>query len=61
MTETLANGYSSERTQQELSNDYQRDSVKMVSNNLCVLVLLTKAALALKVLTKHEWVNIDLC
>ena len=27
MTETLANGYSSESTQQELSNEYQHDMV----------------------------------
>ena len=30
MTETLANGYSFERTQQELSNEYQYDRVSMV-------------------------------
>ena len=29
MTETLANGYSSESTQRELSNEHQHDSVKM--------------------------------
>ena len=27
ITETLANGYSSERSQRELSNDYQHDMV----------------------------------
>ena len=27
MTETVANGYSSESTQQELSNEYQHDKV----------------------------------
>ena len=30
MTETLANGYSSESTQQELSNEYKHDRVKMI-------------------------------
>ena len=30
MTETLANGYSSESTLRELSNEYQDDRVKMV-------------------------------
>ena len=29
ITETLANGYSFERTQRELSNEYQHDRVKM--------------------------------
>ena len=43
---TLANGYSSESTHQELSNEYQHDRVKMVFENLCVLVLWTKVASA---------------
>ena len=30
MTQTLANGYSSESTRQELSNEYQHDSVTMI-------------------------------
>ena len=51
MTETLANWYSSESTQQELSNEYQHDRVTMVFKNLCVLELRTKVASALKVLT----------
>ena len=33
MTETLAYGYSSERTQRELPNKYQHDRVKMVSKS----------------------------
>ena len=45
MAETLAHGYSSERTQRERSNEYQHDRVKLVFNNLCILVLLTKVAL----------------
>ena len=48
MTETLANGYSSESTQQELSNEYQHDRFQMVFKNLCILVILTEVALALK-------------
>ena len=37
-TETLAHGYSAKSTQQELSNEYQHDMVKMVFQNMCVLV-----------------------
>ena len=40
MTETLAHGYSSERTQRELSNEYQYDKVSMIfqkSFHPCVL------------------------
>ena len=48
MTETLANRYSSENTQQELSNEYQHDRVELFFKNLCVLVLWTKLALALE-------------
>ena len=47
MTETLAHGYSSEGTQQELSNEYQHDRVKMDFINVCVLVLWTRVASAL--------------
>ena len=46
MIETLAHGYSSESTQQELSNEYQNDRVLMVNRKLCVLVLWTKVASA---------------
>ena len=42
MTVTLANGYSSESAQQELSNDYQHDRV---FKNLDTLVLWIKVAL----------------
>ena len=48
MTETLANGYSSESTQGELSNEYQHDRVQMVVNIICVLVLGMEIALALE-------------
>ena len=42
------NGYSSERTGRELSNEYQHDSVWIVTKILCVLVLWTNVASALK-------------
>ena len=48
MTEILANGYSSESTQRELSNEYQYDRVSMVFKNICVFVLSTKVASALE-------------
>ena len=48
MTETLANGYSSESTQQELSNEYQHDRVQMFFKNLCIPVLWMKVASALE-------------
>ena len=48
MTETLANGYSSESTLRELSNEYQHDRVQTGFKNLCVLVLWTKVASALE-------------
>ena len=35
MTETLAHEYSSESTQQEISNEYQHDTVKKFFKNLC--------------------------
>ena len=57
MTETLANGYSSESTQRELSNEYQQDRVWMVFKNLCVLVLWTEVASASEELTFNEIVR----
>ena len=57
MTETLAHGYSSESTQQELSNEYQHDRVSMVSKNLCNHVLWAKVAWPLEGL-KH-WLTIE--
>ena len=48
MTETLAHGYSFEDTQQKLTNEYPHDRVKMVFKNLCVLVLWTEVASAVK-------------
>ena len=44
-TETLANGYSSESTQRELSNEYQHDSVLIVFfKDFDILVLWMKVA-----------------
>ena len=45
ITETLANRYSSESTQRELSNEYQDDRVSMVFHESCILVLWTKVGL----------------
>ena len=53
MTETMANGYSFESTERELSNEYQHDRVSMVFKRICVLVLWTKVASALEGLTTH--------
>ena len=47
MTETLAYGYPSERTQRKLSNEYQPDRVKMDFRSLCVHMFWMKVALAL--------------
>ena len=57
MTETLANGYSSESTQRELSNEYEHDRVWMIFKNLCILVLWMKVASALEGLSTHSWYN----
>ena len=48
MAETLASGYSSEKAQRELSNEYQHDRVWMVFKRFCILVLWTKVAPALE-------------
>ena len=48
MTETVAHEYSSERTQRELSNEYQHDRVEMVFKSLCIFVLWMKVASALE-------------
>ena len=52
MNETLANGYSFESTQRELSNEYQQDRVSMVFKNLCVVELSMKVASALDGLSR---------
>ena len=46
VTETMANGYSSESTQRELSNKYQHDRVKIMSIIFCFLVHWTKVTSA---------------
>ena len=48
MTETLANGYSSESTHQELSNEYNHDRVSMIFKKIFILKLWTKVASALE-------------
>ena len=58
MTETLANGYSSESTQRELSNEYQHDRVLMVFKDFSVLVLWTNVASALEGLTRPQGVSL---
>ena len=40
--ETLANGYSYESAERELSNEYQNDMVSMIFKNLSIYVLWTK-------------------
>ena len=55
--ENLANGYSSESTHQELSNEYQHDMVKIVFKNICILFLRTKVAIALKGLKVRDIKN----
>ena len=47
MTETLANGYSNESAQRELSNEYQHDRAGMIFKSFSVLALRTKVASAL--------------
>ena len=53
ITETLANGYSSESTQRELSNEYQDDRVSSFSQESCILVLWMKVVSAL------EWLSLQ--
>ena len=57
--ETLAHGYSSERAQRELSNEYQHGRVLMVFKNLRILVLRTKVALALEGLKYLTGVRVE--
>ena len=54
MIETLALRYSAERTQRELSNEYQHDRVYMFFKNLCIIVIWTTVASALEGLTSAE-------
>ena len=52
MTETLANGYSSDSSQQGLSYEYPDDLVTMIFIIFCILVHLRKEATALEGLSK---------
>ena len=54
MTDTLTRGYSSDSTQQELSNEYQHCRVQMFFKNLCVLVFQTEVASALEGLNSQD-------
>ena len=47
INQTLADGYSSESNQGELSDEYQHGKVYMVFKELCIFVVLTKLASAL--------------
>ena len=61
MTENLANGYSSESTQQlELSNEYQHDRVYISIKDRCVLVLWTNVTSAFEGLKQLEKVALNL-
>ena len=48
MMKTLANGYSSESAQGELSYEYQQDKVWMIFRNLSILVIWTQVTSALE-------------
>ena len=62
ITETLANGYSSDSTWQALSNEYQQDTVKMIFEIFCFLVTSVKVTSELKGLrTSASYCNIDGC
>ena len=61
MTETLAHGYSSESTLQELSNKYQHNRVELVFKYLCVLVLWTKVSSALEGLSNRTGFCLSVC
>ena len=59
MAETLAHGYSCERTQRELSNQYQHDRVK-IFKNVSALLIWMKVASALKKFSASSIRNIDM-
>ena len=54
MTETMANGYSSESTPRELSNEYQHDRASLVFENICILVLWMEVVSALEGLNRSN-------
>ena len=53
MTENMANGYSSDRIQRELSNENQHDRVKMTFMIYCFFVHLMKVTSAADGLSKQ--------
>ena len=57
MVKTLVNECSYESTQQELSNEYQHDRVKMFFKNICILVRWTNVASAFGGLIGSESVS----
>ena len=62
MTETLANGFSYESAQRELSNEYQYDRVQMIFKFFYVLAHYKKVVSALKGLKEliqlhHKWLQ----
>ena len=57
ITETLANGYSSESTRRELSNEYQDNRISMVFQESCLLVLWMKVVSALEGLNHRSRSN----
>ena len=63
MTETLANGYSSDSAQQELSNEYQHDRIKMIFIIFCFFVdwlKVTSASEGLQGITtfRQPWIGL---
>ena len=56
----MANGYSSESTHQELSNEYQHDSVQMFFKNICILVLWEESVFSIG-RVKNSPVNLAHC
>ena len=61
MIETLANGYSSDSAQQELSNEYQHDRTKMVFHNFLHFCAFDESSLRVKTYTVglYKWYGIN--
>ena len=57
MTETLANGYSSDSSQRGLSYEYPDDLVRIIFIIFCILVHLTKEATALEGLMETYYID----
>ena len=54
MTETIANGYSSESTQRDLSNEYQHERVKKIFIIFCFFVHWPKVTSAAEGLIRYS-------